>query len=71
MSWVIWGKHLSIEWRTGTGLDLEFVDSRPVYTQNSLTGEIETMPFQGWILLLPCVIISCGNVYTFTEDDSE
>jgi len=38
MSWLIWGKHLSIEWRSGTGLDLEFVDSRPVYTQNSLTG---------------------------------
>lgn len=69
MSWVIWGKHLSLEWRTGTGIDLEFVDSRPVYTQNSLTGEIETMPFQGVIILLPCIIISWGNVYTFDEDD--
>ncbi len=68
MSWVIWGKHLSIEWRTGTGLDIEFADSRPVYTQNSLTGEIETMPFQGVIILLPCIIISWGNVYTFDED---
>ena len=69
MSWVIWGKHLSLEWRTGTCIDLEFVDSRPVYTQNSLTGEIETMPFQGVIILLPCIIISWGNVYTFDEDD--
>ncbi len=68
MSWMIWGKHLSIEWRTGTGLDIEFADSRPVYTQNSLTGEIETMPFQGVIILLPCIIISWGNVYTFDED---
>jgi len=69
MSWILWGKHLSIEWRTGTGLDIEFADSRPVYTQNSLTGEIETMPFQGVIILLPCIIISWGNVYTFDEDD--
>ena len=68
MSWILWGKHLSIEWRTGTGLDIEFADSRPVYTQNSLTGEIETMPFQGVIILLPCIIISWGNVYTFDED---
>ena len=69
MSWLIWGRHLSIEWRTGTGIDLEFVDSRPVYTQNILTGEIETMPFQGVIILLPCIIISWGNVYTVDEDD--
>lgn len=68
MSWVFFNKHLSIEWRTGTGLDIEFVDSRPVYTQNSLTGEIETMPFQGVIILLPCIIISWGNVYTIEED---
>ena len=68
MSWVFFNKHFSIEWRTGTGLDIEFVDSRPVYTQNSLTGEIETMPFQGVIILLPCIIISWGNVYTIEED---
>ena len=68
MSWVFFNRHLSIEWRTGTGLDIEFVDSRPVYTHNSLTGEIETLPFQGVIILLPCIIISWGNVYTFDED---
>ena len=68
MSWVFFNRHLSIEWRTGTGLDIEFVDSRPVYTQNSLTGEIETMPFQGVIILFPCIIISWGNVYTIEED---
>ena len=68
MSWFFFNRHLSIEGRTGTGLDIEFVDSRPVYTQNSLTGEIETMPFQGVIILLPCIIISWGNVYTIEED---
>lgn len=68
MSWVFFNRHLSIEWRTGTGLDIEFVDSRPVYTQNILTGQVETLPFQGVIILLPCIIISWGNVYTFDED---
>jgi hypothetical protein len=68
MSWVFFNRHLSIEWRTGTGLDIEFVDSRPVYTQNILTGQVETLPFQGVIILLPCIIISWGNVYTLDED---
>ena len=45
MSWVIWGKHLSIEWRSGTGIDIEFMDSKAVWTQNSFTGEVEAMPF--------------------------
>jgi len=67
MSWVFLNRHLSIEWRTGTGLDIEFVDSRPVYTQNILTGQVETLPFQGVIILLPCIVISWGNVYTFDE----
>jgi hypothetical protein len=67
MSWVFFNRHLSIEWRTGTGLDIEFVDSRPVYTQNILTGQVETLPFQGVIILLPCIVISWGNVYTLDE----
>ena len=68
MSWIILNRHLSIEFRSGTGLDIEFVDSRPVYTQNILTGQVETLPFQGVIILLPCIIISWGNVYTLDED---
>lgn len=71
MSWLLWGKHFSVSFRTGTGLDIEFVDSRPVYTLNSFTGDIETMPFQGVIILLPCIIISWGNVYTIEEDGDE
>ena len=68
MSWILWGKHLSIEWRTGTGIDIEFCDSMAVWTYNAFTGETEAMPFQGCIIRLPCVIISYGNPYTFTEE---
>ena len=71
MSWLIWGKHLSIEWRTGTGIDIAFTDSMAVWTYNAFTGETEAMPFMGCIIRLPCVIISYGNVYTITEDDYE
>lgn len=64
----LFGKHLSVEWRSGTGIDIEFVDSRPVWVYNVNTGETEVMPFMGTIILLPLLMISYGNVYLFEED---
>lgn len=69
MSWFIFGRHLSIEFRTGTGVDIEFSDSMAVWTYNSFTEETEAMPFQGCIIRLPCIIISFGNVYTLVAED--
>lgn len=65
---LLFGKHLSVEWRSGTGIDIEFVDSRPVWVYNVNTGETEVMPFMGTIILLPLLMISYGNVYLFEED---
>ena len=65
---LILGKHLSVEWRSGTGIDIEFVDSRAVWVYNVNTGETEAMPFMGTIILLPLLMISYGNVYLFEED---
>ena len=65
---LLFGKHLSVEWRSGTGIDIEFVDSRPVWVYNVNTGETEVMPFMGTIILLPMLMISYGNVYLFEED---
>ena len=55
----------SIELRFGIGLDVESVDSRPVWTLKD--GELDTMPFSGLILQIPFFTISIGNVYTETE----
>lgn len=64
----LFGKHLSIEYRNGTGLDIEFCDSRPVWVHNTDTGETDAMPFMGTVILLPLVVITYGNVYTEQEE---
>lgn len=64
----LFGKHLSIEYRNGTGLDIEFCDSRPVWVHNTDTGETEAMPFMGTVILLPLLVITYGNVYTEQEE---
>ena len=67
ISTILFGKHLNVEWRSGTGIDIEFCDSRPVWVYNVNTEETEAMPFMGTIILLPLVMISYGNVYTEIE----
>jgi|TARA_R110000782_G_scaffold196594_2_gene285915 hypothetical protein len=47
----------------GVGLDLEFVDSRPVWTMNNNTGNVKAMCMEGMIILVPFVLISIGKVY--------
>ena len=69
MSMILWGKFLSVEWRTGTGIDIEWCQTRPVWTHNTNTGKTEAMPFEGVVILLPCIIISYGLAYTFTEEE--
>ena len=60
---VILGRSLTIEYRLGVGVDLEFPDSRPVWVFNSFTESMEVMPFQGVILHLPLCLVSFGRVY--------
>ena len=64
----LFGKHLSIEYRNGTGIDIEFCDSRPVWVHNTDTEETEAMPFMGTVILLPLLVITYGNVYTEQEE---
>ena len=54
---------LTVELRNGIGLDIEAVDSRPVWALNNITEELTTMAFNGMILLLPFLIITLGSVY--------
>lgn len=64
----LFGKHLSIEYRNGTGIDIEFCDSRPVWVHNTDTGQTEALPFMGTVILLPLLVITYGNVYTEQEE---
>ena len=62
----LFGKHLSIEYRNGTGIDIEFCDSRPVWVHNTDTEETEAMPFMGTAGIywgLCCSFTGCFCLY--------
>lgn len=61
---ILFNRLLTVELRNGVGLDLEFVDSRPVWTYNAEEGLTDAMPFEGTIILLPFIVISYGRVYS-------
>jgi hypothetical protein len=65
MQFNIFGMFLNVETRFGIGLDIESVESRPVWTVKD--GELGTMAFDGLVLLLPFFIVTLGNVWTEAE----
>ena len=72
MNWRIGKNTLSIEPRNGTGIDIEFVDSRAVWTVcDNDPLSLQAMPFSGTIILLPLLVISYGYVYKTEELDNE
>jgi hypothetical protein len=70
-SWQIGKNTLNIEYRNGTGLDIEFSDSRPVWVYNAESEDITALPFNGTVILLPLLTITFGYVYTTEEIDFE
>ena len=44
-------RHLTVEFRNGTGLDIEFTESRPVWTIDQGTGELNAMAFSGIVII--------------------
>jgi len=67
MQFNVAGMFLNIEPRFGIGLDIESVESRPVWTLQD--GELSTMAFDGLVLLLPFFIVTLGNVWTEAEEE--
>ena len=67
MQFNIAGMYCNVEPRFGLGIDIESVESRPVWA--SVDGEIKAYPFDGLVLLLPFFIVTLGNVWI--EDESE
>ena len=66
---IVFNKLFTVELRNGVGIDLEFVDSRPVWTYNSETEEHSTMPFEGTVILLPFLVITNGRPYKEIDDE--
>ena len=63
----IFNRTLSIELINGAGLYFEIADSRAVWVVNQETGETCAMPFEGYLLGLPFILISYGRVYEEVE----
>ena len=68
----MFGMYWTIELRNGVGIDLECVDSRPVWvTKTDINTGVETwetMPFEGVIILLPFININVGRCYVEGEE---
>lgn len=67
MQFNVAGMFLNIEPRFGIGLDIESVESRPVWTLQD--GELSTMAFDGLVLLVPFFIVTLGNVWTEVDEE--
>lgn len=63
----IFNRTLSIELINGAGLYFEIADSRAVWVVNQETAETYAMPFEGYLLGLPFILISYGRVYEEVE----
>lgn len=69
LNFIVFNRLLTIEFRNGVGLDLEFVDSRPVWIYNHITEEHTTAPFEGVVICLPFICITFGKVYSEEKND--
>ncbi len=67
MQFNVAGMFLNVEPRFGIGLDIESVESRPVWTLQD--GELAVMAFDGLVLLLPFFIVTLGNVWTEVDEE--
>jgi hypothetical protein len=67
----IFNRLFTVELRNGVGVDLEFVDSKPVWVINSETEEHSTMPFEGIVIMLPFLVITYGRPYKEIGEEDE
>jgi|TARA_R110002124_G_scaffold1575_2_gene9421 hypothetical protein len=64
MTMNLFGQSLTIEFRNGVGLDIEFSNSRPVWISRTGSEELEVAEFEGILIALPFILISLGICYT-------
>lgn len=63
MTMNLFGQSLTIEFRNGVGLDLEFANSRPVWISRRGREDLEVAEFEGILISLPLILISFGVCY--------
>lgn len=63
MTMNLFGQSLTIEFRNGVGLDIEFSNSRPVWISRRGREDLEVAEFEGILISLPLILISFGVCY--------
>jgi len=61
------GRVLANEFRSGVGFDIEFTNSRPVWTYDASNGELNVMCFEGVVILVPFFTLLFGKVYSVED----
>ena len=60
---ILFNKSLNVELINAVVVGLEIADSRAVWVVDKVTGDTKAMPFEGFLIYLPFILISYGNVY--------
>ena len=68
MTMKVFGQSLTIEFRNGVGLDIEFANSRPVWISKAGSEQLEVAEFEGLLISLPFILISFGVCYQGWDD---
>tara|TARA_R110000803_G_scaffold31164_2_gene69766 strand:+ start:472 stop:672 length:201 start_codon:yes stop_codon:yes gene_type:complete len=55
---------LTINYRLGVGLDLEFADSRAVWVTEVGSESLTAASFEGVVIMLPFAVITFGKIWT-------
>ena len=63
MTMQVFGQSLTIEFRNGVGVDIEFSNSRPVWISRLGSEQLEVAEFEGLLISLPFILISLGVCY--------
>jgi|TARA_R100001126_G_scaffold85677_1_gene54193 hypothetical protein len=63
MTFKLLGFHLTFNFRTGVGFDIEFTESRPIWVTGDNIIGVQAFAFIGIVMLIPFCMITYGKVY--------
>jgi|TARA_X000001382_G_C3115443_1_gene161372 hypothetical protein len=63
----LFGYHLTFNFRSGVGFDIEFCDSRPIWVTGEQFFGLTALAFMGVVILIPFCMITYGKAYELEE----
>ncbi len=68
MTFKLFNRMLTFDFRNGVGIDLEFVDGKAIWISRDQVS-IEAASFVGAVILLPFFLIQYGKCYQPEDED--